>query len=74
VIFMGFNSLLAKNFLLSTKIRVMDADIHSPPFYSPFLNELEGGNNSKKIYSHHPSLFQKRGDGGELREGCGGRR
>jgi hypothetical protein len=44
------------------------------PFYSPSLIELERGNNWKRIYSYRPSLFQKRGEGGELREGCGGRR
>jgi len=44
------------------------------PFNSPSLNELERGNNWKRIYSYRPSLLKKRGEGGELREGCGGRR
>ena len=44
------------------------------PFNSLSLNELERGNNGIKQLSHRPSLFQKRGDEGELREGCGGRR
>jgi hypothetical protein len=28
----------------------------------------------EKKYSYRPSLLKKRGEGGELREGCGGRR
>jgi len=45
---------------------------HSPPFIPLLYVKLERGNNSKRNYPHRPSLFQKRGDGGELREGCGG--
>jgi len=47
---------------------------HSPSFIPPLYVKLDRANNSKKNYPHRPSLFQKRGDGGELREGCGGRR
>jgi hypothetical protein len=39
---------------------------NSPPFNSPSLSELERGIIGKKTFSHRPSLFQKRGDGGEL--------
>jgi len=51
-----------------------DAEFLLTPFIPPSLNELERGDNWIKQFSHRPSLFQKRGDGGELREGCGGRR
>ena len=44
------------------------------PFNSPFLNKLERGNQSNKRTFASPLSFSKRGEGGELREGCGGRR
>jgi len=36
---------------------------YSPPFYSPFLIELERENNSKKIIRIVPFFFKRKGKG-----------
>jgi hypothetical protein len=63
-----------RDFRFKDQIQRLEKLSYSPPFYSPSLIELERGNNWKRSTHIAPLFFKKRGVGGELREGCGGRR
>jgi hypothetical protein len=50
-------------FPLLTNFCVRDAEFLLTPFYSPSLNELERGNNSKKLFVSPLSFSKERGRG-----------